>query len=448
MGWSYLPHTPEDRRAMLDTIGVATVADLFGDMPARLRLGRRLRLPEALTEPELRRQMQKLAAANGNTEEYCCFLGAGAYDHYIPSVVDTVLQRPEFYTAYTQYQAEISQGYLQALWEYQSLICLITGMEVANASLYDGGTAIAEAALMACNAAQRTEIVAARTVHPHYRSVLRTYLQDRNYQLQTVDFDNGVTDLGRLAAGVNKNTAAVVIQSPNFFGAVEDIRQAAEIAHAQGAYLIVCADPFSLGVLEAPGRLGADIVAGEGQPLGLPLSFGGPYLGFMATTAKLMRKMPGRIIGQTTDNQGNRGFVLTLQAREQHIRRDKATSNICSNEALCALAAAVYLNTIGKKGFPELAGQCLQKAHYAYDALKRIAGCEAVFSAPFYMEFVLRLGKPVAVVNRALLQKGIIGGLDLERYFPELAGCMLLCVTEKRSKHEIDRLAQEMEAVL
>jgi glycine dehydrogenase subunit 1 len=448
MGWSYLPHTPEDRRAMLDTIGVATVADLFGEIPARLRLGRRLQLPEALTEPELRRQMQKLAATNVNTAEYCCFLGAGAYDHYIPSVVDEVLRRPEFYTAYTQYQAEISQGYLQALWEYQSLICLVTGMEVANASLYDGGTAVAEAAMMACSAAQRTEIVAARAVHPHYRSVLQTYLKDRDCELQTVEFGDGVTDPGRLAAVVNQNTAAVVIQSPNFFGAVEAISQIAEIVHAQGAYLIVAAEPLSLGVLEAPGRLGADIVVGEGQPLGLPLAFGGPYLGFMATTAKLTRKMPGRIIGQTTDQQGNRGFVLTLQAREQHIRRDKATSNICSNEALCALAAAVYLNAIGKKGFQEVAGQCLQKAHYAYNALTRGAGCAAVFGAPFYMEFVLRLSKPVAAVNQALLKKGIIGGLDLGKYFPELAGCMLLCVTEKRSKDEIDRLAQEMEAVL
>jgi glycine dehydrogenase subunit 1 len=448
MGWSYLPHTPEDRRAMLETIGVATVADLFGDIPGQLRLRRRLRLPEALTEPELRRHLRQLATANGNTDEYCCFLGAGAYDHYIPSVVDEVLRRSEFYTAYTQYQAEISQGYLQALWEYQSLICLITGMEVANASLYDGGTAVAEAAMMVCGAAQRTEIIAARTVHPHYRRVLWTYLQDRNCELQNADFSDGVTDLGCLAAVVNQNTAAVVIQYPNFFGAIEDIRQIAAIAHARGAYLIVCADPLSLGVLEAPGRLGADIVVGEGQPLGLPLAFGGPYLGFMATTAKLTRKMPGRIIGQTSDHQGNRGFVLTLQAREQHIRRDKATSNICSNEALCALAAAVYLNAVGKQGLQELAGQCLQKAHYAYNALGRLAGCEAVFEAPFYMEFVLRLSKPVVAVNQALLQKGIIGGLDLERYFPELAGCMLLCVTEKRSKTEIDRLAQEMEAVL
>jgi glycine dehydrogenase subunit 1 len=447
MGWSYLPHTPEDRRSMLETIGAATVADLFGEIPARLRLGRRLRLPEALAEPELRRQMQKLAAANANTEEYCCFLGAGAYDHYIPSVVDEVLRRSEFYTAYTQYQAEISQGYLQALWEYQSLIGLITGMEVANASLYDGGTAMAEAAMLACNAAQRAKIVAARTVHPHYRSVLRTYLKDRDCELQTADFGDGVTKLEGLAAIVNQNTAAVVIQSPNFFGAIEDIRPIAEIVHAQGAYLIVCVDPLSLGVLEAPGCLGADIVVGEGQSLGLPLAFGGPYLGFMATTAQLIRKMPGRIIGQTTDNRGNRGFVLTLQAREQHIRRDKATSNICSNEALCALAAAVYLNAMGKKGFQEMAGQCLQKAHYAYDALTKITGCAAVFGAPFYMEFALRLSKPVAVVNQALLQKGIIGGLDLGKYYSELAGCMLLCVTEKRSQTEIDRLAREMEAV-
>jgi glycine dehydrogenase subunit 1 len=448
MTWSYLPHTGSDRRAMLDEIGVETVEALFADIPAQLRLDRRLQLPEALVESKLRKHLQELAKRNTDTRECSCFLGAGAYDHYIPSVIDPVISRSEFYTAYTQYQPEISQGYLQALWEYQSLICRITGMEAANASLYDGGTATAEAAMMACGLAGRKEIIVARTVHPHYREILATYLQDQDCHLQTVDFSNGVTDLKSLEAQVGKSTAAVVVQSPNFFGAIEDLQQLAELVHAKGAYLIVAANPVALGILETPGHLGADIVVGEGQALGSQLAFGGPYLGFFATREKFMRKMPGRIIGLTTDHYGNQGFVLTLQAREQHIRRDKATSNICSNEALCALTAAVYLSALGKNGFQDLAGQCLQKAHYAYEELLKTDGCGAVFETPFFMEFALRLRRPVAQVNRELRRKGIIGGLDLSKYYPELENCMLLCVTEKRSKAEIDHLVKEMGAAL
>jgi len=440
---SYLPHTAADRKAMLAAIGVGSTQELFADIPAELRLQRALALPTALAEPELIRHLQDLAGRNASLDEYVCFLGAGAYDHYIPSVVDHVIGREEFYTAYTQYQPEISQGYLQALWEYQSMICAITGLEVANASLYDGGSALAEAAMMACAATGRSEVVVARAAHPHYRALLGTYAVDREITLREAPAADGVTGLDGL---VGPATAAVIIQSPNFFGCLEDVAAAAEAAHAAGALLIVAADPIALGVLAPPGALGADIVVGEGQPLGLPVSYGGPYLGFFATTEKLMRKMPGRIVGQTTDFEGNRGFVLTLQAREQHIRREKATSNICSNEALCSLAAAVYLASVGKEGFREVAELCLKKAHYAYKALTG-KSCRPVFAAPFFKEFAVRCARPVAEINAALFKEGIIGGLDLGRYYPELAGCMLVCVTEKRTKAEIDRLVRIVEAV-
>ncbi len=448
MGWSYLPHTRADRQAMLAAIGVDSVDRLFEDVPAELRMAGPLQLPPATSEPELVRQLGALAAKNDNLQDFVCFLGAGVYDRYIPSVVDHVIRRSEFYTAYTQYQPEIAQGYLQALWEYQSMICELTGMEVANASMYDGSTAVAEAALMACAASGRSTVVVAQTLHPHYREVLATYARDKELVVHTAAYHDGVTDADRLAALIDDSTAALIVQYPNFFGCLEDLSMLAELAHAKGAYLIVSADPVALGVLAAPGVLGADIVVGEGQGLGLAPAFGGPYLGFFATTEKLMRKMPGRIVGQTLDNRGNRGFVLTLQAREQHIRREKATSNICSNEALCALTAAVYLAAVGKTGFQQVAEQCLQKAHYAERFLTGLAGCEAVFAQPFFQEFVVHLSKPVAEVNQKLRQKGMIGGLDLARYYPELENCMLVCVTEKRTKEEIDRLVGEMGAVL
>jgi glycine dehydrogenase subunit 1 len=448
MTWSYLPHTAADRQAMLSAIGVQSVEELFVDIPRNLRLERPLDLPPALAEPELVRKLQQLAAMNSHTAEYVCFLGAGAYDHYIPSTVDYVISRSEFYTAYTQYQPEIAQGYLQALWEYQSMICEITGMPVANASLYDGGTAVAEAAMLACSALGRQEVIVANTVHPHYRRVLATYAIDRNYQVKEASYTEGVSDFQQLQQLVSKSTAAVIIQNPNFFGSVEDIQAVAELSHKNGAYLIVAVDPISLGVLATPGSLGADIVVGEGQSLGLSTAYGGPYLGFFAVTEKLLRKMPGRVVGQTLDHEGTRGFVLTLQAREQHIRREKATSNICSNEALCALSAAVYLSTMGKVGFREIAELSLQKSHYAYEQIIQLSGCQAAFSVPFFKEFVIKLNRPVAEVNQRLWQDKILGGLDLGSYYPELACCMLLCVTENRTKAEIDALVSRMGAYL
>jgi glycine dehydrogenase subunit 1 len=448
MPWSYLPHTEDDRLAMLEAIGVDKTEALLVDIPASLRLKRPLGLPAAMSEPEIARHLQELADKNANLQEYTCFLGAGAYDHYIPSVVDHVIRRSEFYTAYTQYQPEISQGYLQALWEYQSMICQLTGMDVSNASMYDGGTALAEAAMMACSATGRKSLVVANTVHPHYRTILGTYGTDLDFAISEAGYQDGTVDIEAARAMITTKTAAIILQTPNFFGCIEDVKTLAGLAHAQGALLIVAVDPISLGVLEAPGVLGADIVVGEGQGLGLPIAFGGPYLGFFATTEKLMRKMPGRIVGQTTDFEGTRGFVLTLQAREQHIRREKANSNICSNEALCALSAAVYLAAVGKEGFQHIAKLSLQKAHYAQRELTKLNGCQGVFTAPYFKEFVVRLSQPVGKVNAALLQEKIIGGVDLGRYYPELEDCMLICVTEKRSRAEIERLAARLEAML
>ncbi|VBB08348.1 glycine cleavage system p-protein [Lucifera butyrica] len=445
---SYLPHTEADRKAMLAAIGLEMEEQLFDVIPPQLRFNRMLNLPASLPEAELVRHTRQLAGRNADLLQYTCFLGAGAYDHYIPSVVDHVTGRSEFYTSYTQYQPEAAQGYLQALWEFQTMICELTGMEVANASMYDAATAAAEAAMMACGATGRSRLLVAKTVHPHYRQVLSTYGRDRKYRIQEIEYRQGTTDLERLKVATGPEIAAIIVQSPNFFGCIEELDAAARMAHAAGALLIVLADPVSLGILASPGSFGADIVAGEGQGLGLPISFGGPYLGFLATTAKWMRRLPGRIIGQTTDADGKRGFVLTLQAREQHIRREKANSNICSNEALCALRAAVYLSAAGKDGIQRIAGLSLQKAHYACRELAKLPGCRPVFAAPFFKEFVIATSRPVAEVNAVLFENQIIGGLDLARYYPELAGCMLLCVTENRTRDEIDRLAAVLGGIL
>jgi glycine dehydrogenase subunit 1 len=445
--WSYLPHTEEDRRAMLEAIGVKSVEELFADIPAEVRMKRPLNLPPALSEMELKSHIQELALLDRDFEESLCFLGAGAYDHYIPSVVKHLVGRSEFLTAYTQYQPEISQGYLQALWEYQSLICLLTGMEMAVTSLYDGSTAMAEAAMMACGITGRNEILISRTVHPHWRDVLETYARDRDVTIRTVDYLDGVTSPEVLASQVNEKTAAVICQSPNFFGCIEDLRQLAQNAQAGGALFIAAVNPISLGVLEAPGVLGADIVVGEGQAMGLPVSFGGPYIGFLATRDKWLRRTPGRIVGQTVDHEGTRGFVLTIQAREQHIRRDKATSNICSNEALCSLAVAVYLSALGRQGIRQVAELCLQKAHFAQKTIVGVPGFQPVFSQPFFNEFVVRCPLPPTELNAELREAGMVAGLDLGKYYPELGGCMLTAVTEKRTRDEIELLAGMLKEV-
>jgi glycine dehydrogenase subunit 1 len=440
----FIPHTDNELRQMLETIGIENTDQLFQDIPAQVRLNRELDVAGGLTEMELQQHMAALAGQNQGVDQTICFLGAGAYDHYVPSAVKHILSRAEFYTAYTPYQPEISQGVLQSIFEYQSMVCLLTGMDVANASMYDGASALAEAALMACAATRRDRVLVAKTIHPEYREVVKTYLHGPDIDISEVAFEQGLTQLTDLENKLDKKTAAILVQYPNFFGCIEDLVQMADMAHAVGALLVVCADPIALGLLKSPGQCGADIVVGEGQALGIPLSYGGPYLGFMACKEKLVRKMPGRIVGQTVDVTGKRGYVLTLQAREQHIRRDKATSNICSNQALCALAATVYLSLVGRRGFRQVAELCLQKTAYAKKLLSSLPGYQLPWPTPVFKEFVIKTKVSPEKINQELLKDNILGGLDLGIYYPELAGHMLFCVTEKRTRQEIELLAQRL----
>nr|WP_019122792.1 aminomethyl-transferring glycine dehydrogenase subunit GcvPA [Brevibacillus massiliensis] len=449
MQYRYLPQTDQDKREMLQALGIQSVEELFADIPRDIRFNRELDITPAMPEPELVKYMKGLAGKNVNFDTHVCFLGAGVYQHYIPSVVNHVISRSEFYTAYTPYQPEISQGELQAIFEFQTMVCELTGMEVANSSMYDGPTAMAEASMMAAGHTGKKRVVVSRAVHPEARDILKTYAYGQGVEVEEVGYDrSGVTDLEALTQAVDDTVGAVVVQYPNFFGNIEDLAEIEKWVHSKGALLIVKANPVALGILEAPGKLGADIVVGDMQPFGIHASFGGPHCGYFATTAKLMRKMPGRIVGQTKDEEGRRGFVLTLQAREQHIRREKATSNICSNQALNALAAAVALTALGKQGVQEMAMLNLQKAHYAKREFAKAKGMEVVFTAPFFNEFVIKLPKAVKDVNKALLGKGFIGGYDLGRSYPELADHMLLAVTELRTKQEIDSLVKEMEAII
>jgi len=434
----YIGNTNDDRDKMLEDIGCKDIASLFKAVPDSVLLKGKLNIPEALSEMELVKHIKSLSDENFNTDDYTCFLGRGAYDHYIPSAIDQLILRQEFYTSYTPYQPEISQGTLQAIFEYQTMISELTGLPVANASMYDGASALAEAAVMSCEATRRNEILIANSVHPESRQVLNTYAKFRNIIVKEIQYNNGQTDLDDLNAKINDNTAAVMVQSPNYFGIIEDVEAISEIVHKNKSLLTVSADPVSLAILKSPGEMGADIALGEGQPLGNFLNFGGPYLGFMAVTEKLMRKMPGRIVGQTSDKEGRRGFVLTLQTREQHIRREKATSNICSNQALNALQATMYLTFMGKEGLKEVAKLCFNKSHYAYDQLTKTNKFKPLFTAPFFKEFAVTSEKPVNKLNEKLLENKIIGGYNLEKDYPELKSGYLLAVTEKRTKEEID----------
>lgn len=439
----YIPNTLEQQREMLDVIGAKNIEDLFKSVPENVRLKKSLGIHKSLPEMEVRKRLKSLADKNINTEDYACFLGAGAYDHFIPSVVENLLSRQEFYTAYTPYQPEISQGTLQAIFEYQTIICELTGMDVSNASMYDGASALAEAAVMACGATKREEIVVAKCVNPETREVLKTYARFRGITVTEFELKDASIDPESLDKIVSDNTAAVIIQTPNFFGIVEDVAAAAEIAHKHGALLITSCDPVALALLKSPGESGADIAVGEGQALGNPLNFGGPYLGFFAAKQSLLRRMPGRIVGQTVDKNGSRCFVLTVQTREQHIRREKATSNICSNEALCALAACIYLSAMGKEGLRKAAQLSLNKAHYAYDSLIATGKFKPVFSAPFFKEFAVTYNGSIDELNSALLSEHIIGGYDLGKTYPELKGGWLVAVTEKRTKEEIDTMVRK-----
>ncbi|MFB5195493.1 aminomethyl-transferring glycine dehydrogenase subunit GcvPA [Neobacillus sp. KR4-4] len=439
----YLPMTEQDKNAMLEAIGVSSIDELFSDIPEKVRFKGEYNIKAAKSETTLMKELFNMASRNADLKRNVSFIGAGVYDHYMPVIVDHVISRSEFYTAYTPYQPEISQGELQAIFEFQTMICELTGMDVANSSMYDGGTALAEAAMLSAGHTKRKTIIVSSGVHPEARDVLKTYAKGQYLNVVEVPVKDGVTDLEALKGLVNEDVAAVIVQYPNFFGRIEPLKELEEIIHANKSMFVVSSNPLSLGVLTPPGKFGADIVIGDAQPFGIPTAFGGPHCGYFAVTTKLMRKVPGRLVGQTTDDQGRRGFVLTLQAREQHIRRDKATSNICSNQALNALAASVAMTALGKKGVREMAAANLQKAHYAKNAFKE-AGFEVVYDGHSFNEFVVKLNKPVKEINQQLLQKGIIGGYDLGRDYPDLVNHMLIAVTEQRSKEEIDTLVKEL----
>jgi glycine dehydrogenase subunit 1 len=442
---TYIPHSPQEREAMLATIGVNKIEDLFDAVPTKYRFPR-LNLRPALAEMEAAALLGEIAASNESTRDLVSFLGAGVYNHYIPSVVDHIISRGEFYTAYTPYQPEISQGTLQAIFEYQSLICALTGMEVSNASHYDGATATAEAVNMAYAnfRGKRRKIVISPTVHPQYRETIRTYTQGMGLELAGDDspFDSSPESLVSL---IDQDTALVIVQYPDFFGRIFDYTRLIESAHAQGTLVCIVVNPTALALLKTPGAMGADIVVGEGQPLGIPMWFGGPYLGFFTTKRAYVHKMAGRLVGETVDSRGQKAYVLTLTAREQHIKRERATSNICTNQGLLALASAVYMSVVGKSGLKQVANLCYQKAHYAAEQLSKVDGYELSFDQPFFHEFTLRCPKPAAEINAHLLEHAILGGYDLGRDFPELANYLLIAVTEMNSKEEIDLLVNVLQ---
>jgi glycine dehydrogenase subunit 1 len=438
---TYTYNTADDQRAMLKAIGVENLAQLFEQVPPQIRLGRDLDLPPRMGELELTQHMVQLAGRNLVADQAVCFLGAGSYDHFVPAVVDALASRGEFYTSYTPYQPEVSQGNLQVMFEYQTLICQLTGMDVSNASLYDGGSAVAEAALMSISVTRRDQkVVVPASLHPEHRQILETYLANIGTHLHVVPCPEGhVSDLDGFAAAVDAQTACVVVQHPNFFGNLEQLSALAGIAHAQGALLVVVFDPISLGLLKRPGDLGADIVVAEGQCLGTPLSYGGPYLGIMACRERFVRRMPGRIAGETVDRRGRRCWVLTLQTREQHIRRDKATSNICTNQGLFALRASIYLSAMGPRGLRSVAHLCLRKSHYAAKRLCEHDRFRQAFEVPFFKEFVIRdQAGQVRHLLREATESGYLAGVPLGRWYPELDDCFLVAVTEQRTRAQID----------
>jgi glycine cleavage system P protein (glycine dehydrogenase) subunit 1 len=446
---SYIVNTPDDRRAMLQAVGAESIADLFKNIPAGLRLDRPLAVPEALSEMELTRQVQGLAARNRSAADAVCFLGGGAYDHFIPAVVDAVAGRSEFYTAYTPYQAEASQGSLQAFFEFQTLICQLTGLDVSNASLYEGGSAVAEAVFMAVTATGRQgKVLVAESVHPEYRRTLTTYLANLEPRVETLPTPDGFLNPDDVRRTIDDGTACVVVQHPNFFGCLEEVEALAKAAHDRGALFIVSYDPISLGLLKRPGQYGADVAVAEGQCLGNPLTYGGPYLGLLSCREEFVRKMPGRLVGQTVDRSGKRCWVLTLQTREQHIRREKATSNICTNQGLMALKAAVYLAALGPQGLRETAELCTRKAHYAAETLTRVPGVRLRFSRPFFKEFTLHIPAAVPDMLQVLLAEGYHAGLHLGRWLPGLDDCLAVAVTEKRTREEIDGLTAALAKAL
>lgn len=442
----YLPMTEQDQKEMLDVVGVSSIDELFSDIPESVRFQGLYNIKEAKSEAALTKELAQLAAKNKDTLANVSFLGAGVYNHYKPVIVDHVISRSEFYTAYTPYQPEISQGELQAIFEFQTMIAELTGMDLANSSMYDGGTALAEAGMLAAGHTRRKKLLVSGALHPEYKDVVKTYADGQSVEVVVVPTKDGVTDIEALKGLMDDSVAAVLAQYPNFFGQIEDIKTLADIAHEQKALFITSANPLALGVLTPPGKLGADIVAGDAQPFGISESFGGPHCGFFAVTKALMRKVPGRLVGETVDGEGRRGYVLTLQAREQHIRRDKATSNICSNQALLALAASVAMTALGKAGVQEMAKQNIVKTRYAKNAFEA-AGFTVAFQGAHFNEIVVKTNKSVTEINKGLIEKGIIGGFDLGRVDAELENHALIAVTELRTKEEIDTLVAEMGAL-
>jgi len=443
----YLPNTSEDIKEMLEVIGLKSTDDLFSSIPKDLKFNRDLKLPSAKSEIEVKNLLDLIASKNQSTSDLTCFLGAGSYDHYIPSVVKHLVGRSEFYTAYTPYQPEISQGTLQSVFEYQSMICALTDMEVSNVSMYDAATSAAEAAILSSVQTKRKRVLVSETLNPEYKSVLKTYLKFRGVEIEFVAQKDGETDFDDLKTKLNSDIAGVIIQYPNFYGIIENVKDLEEAIHENKSLLIMSVDPISLGVLKSPGALKADIVVGEGQALGQSLNYGGPVLGFMAATMKLVRKLPGRIIGQTVDRDGKRAFVLTLQAREQHIRRAKATSNICSDQTLNSITAAIYMATLGKEGMKEVAMQSFKKAHYTYELLLKTGKFKALYNKPFFKEFAVVTEKSVDEINDKLLEKGILGGYNLKRSNDSLENAMLIAVTENRTIEEIHKFVELMEEI-
>jgi glycine dehydrogenase subunit 1 len=447
----YLPHTDKDLKEMLNAVGARRIEDLFQSIPEKYRLSKLLNLPGAISEPDLLRHMEEVQSPITPGTSWTSFLGAGAYHHFIPAVVSALASRSEFSTSYTPYQPEISQGTLQAIFEYQTLMCQLTGMEVSNASLYDGASSLAEAILMAHRITKRKKVLLSQAIHPDYRRVVQTYVDPDQQKIVAIPYqkDTGRTDERILDSFLDQEISSVSIQSPNFFGAIEDLKSIAERVHEAGALLIVTfTEAIAYGILTPPGKFGADIVSGEGQSLGIPVSYGGPYLGIFASRERFVRNMPGRLIGETVDQEGKRGFVLTLAGREQHIRRERATSNIATNEGLCALMATIFLASVGKKGLRELAIMNLSKAEYAKKAVSRIRGCEVAFSSPTFNEFVLRTKKDPEKILERLREEKILGGLHLRKDYPELGRHLLVTFTEMVTKEQIDDWVEILQKTL
>ncbi|MEO0106615.1 MAG: aminomethyl-transferring glycine dehydrogenase subunit GcvPA [candidate division WOR-3 bacterium] len=445
----YLPLTPEDEKKILDRLGVGSFSELIDKIiPPEIQFKGKIGLPPAVSEIEVRKILHSIAGMNCNTCDFISFLGAGVYDHYIPAIVDSIISRSEFYTAYTPYQAEVSQGTLQTIFEYQSVICDLTKMEVANASMYDGGSALAEACHMACAINNRKKILLSELIHPFYQKVVMTYTKECGVEIVIIPQKDGVTNIDELRRLVDNETACVAIQHPNFYGIFESVQEISEITHKQGALLISVVDPISLGIIAPPGDYNADIAVGEGQGMGIAQGFGGPLLGIFATKMEFVRSMPGRVVGETVDVEGKRGFVLTLQTREQHIRREKATSNICTNEALCALGSLIYLCTLGKQGMVEIGNQCLAKSHYLYNRLREIRGFRPVYNREFFKEFIVETEKPAAEVVDNLLKYKFFAGVPLSIFNKNLKNHLLIAVTEKRTKEELDSFVDILKKII